>query len=337
MNNEKIELDEWRKLYEAAGRFKQTECWEWISDIDIIGVENIDTHEIGYCCVMGNAGQVFGLSIYVGDRGLKSFMDTLYPNMPLEDIGYIQDCITLYFEDREKLDRDDLNIIKQLGLKFRGRKQWPQFKNYTPNYFPSQLSKSEVRYMTYALEQVIDVALRCREDKTLLNPKTEGQILVRVPKKVKGEIVWEDSYKEMALEDGNDEDENINEVALKRVKDSKPIKAGVWEVDFFNAPAMVKETGRPYYPLMFAIAEAESGVLLDMKMSSDFDGYIDEFRQEIINVFEQNKQIPEMIVVQRKKVYQMLEPISSKLGIELQPVEELYGIMDFREGLKEFL
>ena len=337
MNSEKIELDEWRKLYEAAARFKETECWKWIADIDIFGVENIDTHEIGYCCVMGNAGQVYGISIYVGEDGLKSYMDTLYPNIPFEDLGYIQNCITLYFEDRENLNRDDLNIIKQLGLKYRGKKQWPQFRNYKPNYFPAQLSRSEVIYMAYALDQVINVALRCREDEALLVPEDEDQILVRVSKRVDKEDVWEDKYINLILEESNSEYEKVNEIALKRIKDNKPRKTGVWEVDFFNAPAMVKESGRPYYPLMLMIAEAESGLMLDMKMTSDFEGYIGEFRDEIIDLIARNKQIPEVIVVQRKKAFQMLEPISSKLGIDLQPVEELFSIKEFRKGLEEFL
>ncbi|WP_010251908.1 DUF7309 domain-containing protein [Acetivibrio cellulolyticus] len=337
MKSEKIELDEWKRLYEAAVRFKETECWNWIADIDIFGVENIDTHEIGYCCVMGNAGQVFGISIYVGDDGLKSYMDTLYPNVPFDDLGYIQNCITMYFEDRESLNREDLNIIKQLGLKFRGKKQWPQFRNYKPNYFPSQISKSEVKYMAYALEQIVNVALRCREDEELLKPEDENKILVRASRVENKKVLWEDKYINLDLEENNNEYEKVNEIALKRIKDNRLRKTGVWEVDFFNAPAMVKESGRPFYPLMFMIAEAESGVMLDMKMTSDFEGYIGEFRDEFIDLLARNKQIPEVIVVQRKKAFQMLEPISLKLGIELQTVEELYSIQEFRKGLEQFL
>lgn len=337
MNGEKIALSEWKGLYEAAVKFKETECWNWLSDIDIFGVENIDTHEIGYCCIMGNAGQVFGISIYLGDDGLKSYMDTLYSNLPLEDLGYIQNCITIYFEDRESLNREDLKIIKDLGLKFRGRKQWPKFRNYKPNYFPANISKSEIKYMTYAIEQIIDVALRSRENKTLVNTEDENLILTRVSKVVNKEVVWEDKYKRLNLEENINEYEKVNEIAIKRIKDNKPRKLGVWEVDFFNAPAMVKEKGRPYYPLLFMVAEAESGLMLDMKMTSDFEGYLAEFRDEFIDVLSRNKQIPEVIVVQRKTAFQMLEPISEKLGVDLQVVEELYSIQEFRKGLEEFL
>ena len=337
LKDDKISLDEWKRLYQVAVKFRDTECWNWMSDIDIFGVENIDTHEIGYCCIVGNAGQMYGVSIYIGDEGLKSYMGTLYQDAPIEDLGYIQNCITVYFQDRQNLSRQDLKLIKDLGLKFRGKNQWPQFRNYMPNYFPDSLSKSEVKYMTYALEQIIDVTLRCKTNEKFLRHEEDESIFCKVSKLVDKELVWEDRYIKPNLEDSFNEYQNVNEIALRKIKDNKPRKTGIWEVDFFNAPVMVKDKGRPYYPLMFMIAEAESGVMLDMKMSSDFDNYIGEFRDYFIDLILKNRQIPEVIVVQRKGVFQMLEPVSTKLNIELQAVEELYSIQEFRKGLKEFL
>ncbi len=337
LKDEKITLDEWKSLYQAAVKFKEIECWDWMSDIDIFGVENIETHEIGYCCIIGNAGQMYGLSIYFGDEGLNSYIGTLYHDAPVEDLGYIQNCITVYFQDRQNLNREDLKLIKDLEFKFRGKNQWPQFRNYLPNYFPSSLSKSEVKYMTYAFEQVIDVALRCKKDEKLLQHEEEDLIFCKVSKIVDKEIMWEDRYVKPNLDDSYSEYQNVNEIALKKIRDNKLRKTGIWEVDIFNAPVMVKEKGRPYYPLMFMITEAESEVMIDMKMSSDFESYIGKFRDQFIDLILKNRHIPEVIVVQRKVVFQMLEPISAKLGIELQAVEELYSIQEFRKGLKEFL
>jgi hypothetical protein len=335
LDNKNTIISEWKKLYEAAVRFKEIECWKWMFDTDIFAVEDIDTHEMGYCCVMGNARQAFGLSIYLGDRGLKSYMDTLYQSMPYEDLAFAQNCIILNFEDRDALDKDDLNIIKQVGLKFRGRNQWPRFRNYKPNYYPSHFERSEVKYMTYVLEQVISVVLRCREDKKLV--ESEDQVLVRVSRKVGEEVVWEDKYTTITLEDNNADFEEVNELALKRIKDSRVRKSGVWEVDFFNVPALVKEEGRPYYPLIFMVAEVETGVMLNMKMTSDFEGYIREFQDEFIDLLAKSKKIPEVIVVQRKRAFQLIEPIAIKLGVEVQPVEELLHVREFRMGLEEFL
>lgn len=331
-------LDDWMELYEAAIKYKELKCWEWMYDTDIFGVQSIDTGEIGYCCVMGNAGEVFGLNVYPGVEGLKSYMDTLYQTVPYEDIAFIQSCITLNFEDRDVLDKKDLEIIKKLGLKFRGKKQWPQFRRYKPGFFPWYLEKTEVNYLKYALEQVIDVVTRCKEDKDIVERENEEEILVRVPRRVDGEVIWEDKYIELEFEE---EDElghiEIDELAVKRLKDSKVRKAGIWEIDFFHAPALVKEGDRPYYPLVFLAADGETDAMLDMFMTSDFTGYIKEFQDWFIQLLTKNKIMPETIVVQRKEVSQSIDPIAKRMGIRVQPVEELIVVQEFRRSLERFL
>jgi len=36
------------------------------------------------------------------------------------------------FEDRDGLDKQDREVIKKLGLKFRGAHAWPMFCSYRP-------------------------------------------------------------------------------------------------------------------------------------------------------------------------------------------------------------
>jgi hypothetical protein len=263
-------------------------------------------------------------------------MDTLYQTVPYEDIAYIQNCITLNFEDRDILDKSDLDIIKKLGLKFRGRKQWPQFRNYKPGFFPWYLDRNEVKYMTYVLEQVVQVALRCKEDKDIIICETDEEILVRVPANKKG-TSWEDTYMTLEFEEDEFNYGDFDELALKRVKDNKIRISGVWEVDFFHAPAMVKEEDRPYYPLVFIIADSETGMTLDMVMTSDFKGYAYEFQDCFIQLLGKNRVIPDTIVVQRKSVFNTFEPLAKKLGIRIEPVEELVVVQEFRMGLERFL
>lgn len=338
MNNKEASQEEWKKLYDAAVSYKAAACWEWMYDTNIFGVQNIDSKEVGYCCIMGNGGEVFGLNVYLGDKGLKSYLDTLYQTVPYEDIAFIQNCLALSYEDREMLDKSDLGIIKSLGMKFRGKKQWPQFRNYKPGYFPWYLERDEVKFMTVALEQAIDVSLRCLENKSLVEPEDEGKILVRVPYKRNGKVIWKDEYMDMEFdEEEESKDYEIDELALKRIKDSRPRFVGAWEADFFHAPAMVKDEGRPYYPLMFVVADYETGMLLDMLMTSDFKGHVKEFREVFMKLIANNKGIPETVIVQRRTVFNALEPIVRRLGIRIRMVDELEAVQDFRRSLERLL
>ena len=36
-------LKEWKDLYEAAIDFRKIECWEWMYDTDLFGIQNPDT------------------------------------------------------------------------------------------------------------------------------------------------------------------------------------------------------------------------------------------------------------------------------------------------------
>jgi hypothetical protein len=66
-------LSHWKNLYDQALQFKQLACWTWITEDRIFGIQNPKTDEIGYCCVIGGLGEVFGLIIYQGTEGLKGF------------------------------------------------------------------------------------------------------------------------------------------------------------------------------------------------------------------------------------------------------------------------
>jgi len=198
MSDKSPSIQEWRDLYDAAREFKKIESWNWMWDSDIFGVQNPVSGEIGYCCIMGKLGEHFALAVYLGTEGLEG-----YSKVQLEEVDpysidafHLQKCLMASFEDREFLRKEDLQVIKRLGLKFRGRDSWPLFRNYWPGYFPWYLTSEEAKYLTIALHQTIDVALRFKNDPEMLTPPAENQYLVRVPEKEKGGLRWRDDWLE---------------------------------------------------------------------------------------------------------------------------------------------
>ena len=131
-------LEEWRVLYDAALEFKKIAPWEWMWDSDIFSVRNPLNDEFGYLCVLGRKKESFGLIVYLGQEGLESYLKVMDgetdPNNP--DAIHINKCLSVAFDDKEYLTAEDLAIIKNLGLRFSGKKFWPQFQSYRPGYFP---------------------------------------------------------------------------------------------------------------------------------------------------------------------------------------------------------
>jgi hypothetical protein len=179
-------LDEWRSLYAAAVRFRDLAPWEWMWDDRTFGVENPETGEIGYCCVMGRLREHFALGVYRGTPALVGLWDRWLSPPPVRATDALrvletQDCVMASFEDREELTAPDRAVIKALGLKFRGRSAWPQMRSYVPGSVPWYLSGAEARFLTVALKQAVIVTQRLQDDPDLLpDPAPLGPYLVRV-------------------------------------------------------------------------------------------------------------------------------------------------------------
>ena len=195
-NHRTISLQEWSALFDAAIAFKELRCWEWMYESDLFGVQDPNTGEVGYCCVLGNLGEVLALNVYFGAEGLESYwspheVDEAERDDPLRAYAVLnsQKCLMASFEDRSTLHKTDLRLIRELGLQFRGKKAWPMFRNYLPGYYPWFLvSPEEIRFLTLTLQQAKEVALKMTENPDFLIPPTEDEDLYLVR-------VWQDGQR----------------------------------------------------------------------------------------------------------------------------------------------
>src|SRR5215510_7837899 len=184
--------EEWGRIYAAARRVKEMAPWEWMMEDEVFGVRNPERDEVGFVSVMGAGGEHFAVALYQGAVALYDFLalseaDSVEAERVLE-IPQLQAS----FEDRGHLQKEDRDIIKKLGLKFRGANSWPMFRNYAPGLFPWFLTSSEARFLTVALEQLLVVAPRFRDDEKIISGAGEGEFLVRVPRVESARLAWED-------------------------------------------------------------------------------------------------------------------------------------------------
>jgi hypothetical protein len=342
MNNLAPSQREWQELYAAATEFKKIEAWNWLDDSDVFGVQNPANGEIGYCCVMGALGEFFALGVYLGAEGLEGYLKILTGAVSREDTLHIQKCLTASFEDRESLDSQDLKLIKQLGLKFRGRNAWVAFRSYEPGYFPWYLAKEEASFLKIALEQAREVALMVRKEKRLLETAKKGNYLIRVPHAEGGQLVWENDYRMPVFPNTKSQGEEpaglIDQNRIQRLTGKNHQPGKIWEVDLFFAPMPVREgESRPYFPRTALFVDHHSGYIFGSNFFSP-SGYGSAFLEQFSELLEETDALPEQVLISNGEAQELIEPLAAKLRIKLKVVRRLGVVEKAKSSLfKRFL
>lgn len=333
MNSEPSK-DEWLKLYDAALKFKSIEAWNWMYDDYLFGVQSPEDGEIGYCTVLGALGEVFGLIVYMGQSGLKSYLTIASETENMEDNLYIQDCISATYDDRKYIDKNDTALIKKLGLKFAGKNAYPVFRRYKPNYYPWYLTGDECRFLTIVFEQAAYICMKVKDDESFLPDVFDtGYCLVRYFEDGR----WKDKQVQFDTREKKREVSiQINELKLAAIRKNSVKSEGKWEIDFFvNSTMPIKEKERPYFPLLTLIVDNLSGHVFNVLMTQPSD-YYQKLSDTFVEFIEKTGVMPQEMIVEKDELLTILHPASAALGIKLSKVKKCKMVKEAQKGLLEF-
>ncbi|KXG77471.1 DUF7309 domain-containing protein [Thermotalea metallivorans] len=330
----KLSVEKLHRLFTAAARFNELKSWSWLEDEDILAIEEPDTKKIAYCCVMGSLGECIGIAVYVGDVGLNSYFYGLSGEYVYDpEAMHMQNSLLITFEDREDIEKEDYELIKKSGVKFRGKKQWPMFRKYESGYFPWFLNDEELKFITVILEQAYEFALDAKQDKGLVIPKEDGKCRIR---KWKDDQKWgydvvplhpkKESFKIPAWKD---------EIRLRNLKKKVRKVDTVWEIDRFYSPSPIADEERPYYPMVMVVVDGQIGQILGMHLAKK-DFCLQEFQEYFVEVVENVGMVPSEVVFDKKDMHKTLEDILNKLGVKSFLAEELHMMPEIKYDMYDF-
>ena len=332
-------VSEWQALHAAADGFYQLRPWRWFNDNCTFGVENPETHEVGYCSILGALGDVLALCVYLGDAGYDGLQHMIQstPTMPdIDDLTSWQYCLMASFENREELNAEDLAVIKTLGFKFRGKQRWPLFRLFEPGFPPWAVDGAQARFLTAALEQaaVITQAFEDRPEKLLEQP---GKVLVRVRQDMTRNERWVDQWRPAPQAPEGPPVPVPDTAFLNKLANQLTQGEGILESDFFYMPAAVHRVKgeRPYVPRVNVWIESCSGFVLDVVME-DTEFY-QQIQDALIRQVQQLRQRPRIILVTKPKLAEILQPVTDLLHIGIAVMPYLPTAAEVRQGLTEFM
>jgi len=339
-------LAEWRSLYDAAIRIKELAPWEWMSEADMFCVQDPETREIGYVSVTGALGEHLSITAYLGALAFHKFWyihqnpEHVYTH-PEELMEMRQ--LQASFEDRSELTKRDRDVIKKLGLKFRGRQAWPLFRSMLPGYFPWHLEPWEARFLTHILEQTLEVAPRLMEDPDAILPDDviEGPYLIRTPRQQGEELVWGDEWRsvpkpELTLALAMDTE------LLERVARLPKAAGASVEMDFFAIFAKIQGSpqDRPVLPYILMMVDRGNGMILNFDMMIPSPHLADVWEQipyKTVEAFAKLGALPQVVYVQNEFLASLLGSLTDSLGFEVRVTSAFRHLDEAREFLSSRL
>ena len=326
--------NEWSRLYAAATKVKDLAPWQWMSEEQVFGVRNPETGETGFVSVMGAGGEHFSIAVYPDAAALYGFLRLqedaqngeaeIGPERVLE-IPQLQAS----FEDRDYLEKEDRELMKKLGLKFRGAKSWPMFRDYSPGFLPWFVNGAQARFLTLALEQLLEVAPRIREDEFLLPPSDHEDFLVRAARQDGKKLIWEDQTVSVTEPPPVPLKVELDPALIAQLK-QKPLRDSVIEFDVAMLPTPYQEKkDRPRFPYLMVVLDSQSGMVLGTNMLQ-LETTVAELRGGVPNnlakTLAQFNAVPKSIVVGSEWLAEALKPLASEVGLKIYQADRLPAV-----------
>jgi len=318
----------WGQLYAEAIRLLSLAPWHKMGDAHLFGVRDPATGEVGWCCVMGSGGTLFGLAVYRGDVGFDFHRRVQRDELSEEDALYGQDALTLVFSDRAELTKQELRRLREHGLSFRGPGRWPMFQSHESGSLPVEFNDVEAERMLHTLREAIRLIVDKRDESEWAKPDARGRILVRTLRD--GAWVDERVRTPSPIERSVPQFNSVRAEGLKR---SLPQKSLELECDLQPMRTVIKEKkGRGYMPAHFVLANRASGEVVHHMLGPPNERE-KMAQEELLTGLERLGSRPTALVVRRASVKRVLAPVAEALGIAVRIVDDLPQV----DGLCDFL
>jgi len=339
-NNTSMTSEAWCRLYGLAEKIRDLTPWRWMQENHIFGVKFPKTNTFGFVSVMGTMGEHRAVTVYLGIDGLRGFWhaESLEPVEDPASIFHVPQLMAS-FEDRNRLDTGDFEQIQRLGLRYRGKGAWPLFRSYRPGYHPWFLTLDEVEMLGIALEQLLVIAPRARNNISLLEPDDEDSYLVRISQASGNRIIWKDRQMTFKLEPFQikpDLDRDLfGKVAALEQSDSE------LDLDCIPAPVLIGPEGtRPRWPHLLMAVEVESGLIVGSEFlaaSAGLPAMWSEIPGKLLSMLSKSSIRPTRIRVRSALYHDILKPLSNALKVDIAKRSALPALEEARESLFKFL
>ncbi len=326
--------EQWLELHEAFREYCGLYPWMLFDDSDLVAVELPGGRERGYCVVLGSGGIERGLAVYRGDEGLGGFLALTTGLVAPDSLDALNttDAVSATLADREELDKEDRDVIRSLGLRYRGRGRWPLFRSYKPGYFPWLLEADDAVLLATALRGMSFLTVSANQGEVSIDCDDDTNLFLTLFLKDDG---WHARYDQIfaplptpaaAYQDV----ERLGRLAGTGLRSQTTCELGMY---YLPVPLFEDKKARPHLPVYAILVDSESGSVLTDLFTQP--GASDNDRQELlVKILESMPGLPVEIVVNTPRLEQMVESVTGPLGINVS-IDETPALWSAKEDVFE--
>lgn len=330
-------IEAWRTLYEIAAKIKEKKPWENFCDLDLIGIQEEKKEKTVFFSILGHGGSCYGISVYEGYKGFNDFLLLAQAeelNVSAEYAMFHQHALSCCWGNREDLSEKQRKLLKELGLKYRGKNQWLYFLSYQDGYFPYMLDEEEVSRMTRYLSLLSDALDYWEKENLCVDFEKDMMYLYAFNQKEK---TWEGKEQELPFTSLQIARLELNdpqfEAELKQARRGNYILEA--DISFLGSAVKDKKYSRPANPKLCLIAEAKSGMIIRADMAEPDESAEEKLAGHIID-FILGQGAPKEIRISNHLLSFVLGHICSLAGIQLKQVSTLPALSRFFNDFTRF-
>lgn len=320
------EHDLWKELFELTMAYRKLQPWKWIHSNEMFIVEIPGTGEVAYCSVLGMNGQHFGLGVHLGNDGLAYKMAVRDGRDDIQTVIEYERSLLLAFQARDELKTEDLRWIKKLGLRFRGRQEWPVFRSMSSGYYPWHFSRKEVRTFCEILKQAIHVVEETEKNDAYLLEGYDGRWRARLLESGQ----WVNGVMNAVIQPEEEEAVLISEIEMRRIQKYRQVKMRLEFASYFEEEAIQERDGeRPFFPNVVLGVEDEGAMIVYYQVFERVD-YGKQLQAALVEMLNKLGFLPAEICVDSERIALKISALTTKLGIRLVRVNRLLNVEEVR-------
>lgn len=326
----------WERLYDLADRLKKLAPWDWMGPADSFGVRLADSDETGFVTFLGQGADFRACAVF---RGWDAWRDALAARMAHDEPIWMIETpqLQLAYFDRALVSSAEVNVIRALGRRYRGRQAWPVFRCHRVGYLPWMVDQAEGQWLADVLHQAYGMAMRVEADSALLQSRFPAAFLVRVQDRQGG---WKDDWQNLPPAANGECSITIDLGKIGRIKAAPPLARRL-QVDLAITTAVVQAVGetRPQTAYVLMVVDGDTGRIEAgeiMQATAGIEAMWALVPDILLQVFLSLGGCPREIEVRSERMANVVRSLTELLPFRLTRREKLGYLEQAREGLNAY-